>query len=146
MLRSQPYDIMAEPCQFAWDSQQFTTIQLLQNFRGFFTTNIISLLFPIVLLSTWYRVSRDCTMEILPQPLVYCCSTSTRSYAKILEDRKSEGSLIYLLSLAMAILLIPKLPHSTPHTKDMQASHTMRLLHPYNTQNTIATNTHNNHS
>jgi len=88
MLRSQPYDIMAKPSQFAWDSQQFTTIELLQNSRGFFTSNIISLLFPIVLLSIWYKVYRDCTMKILPQPLVCCCSTFTRSYAKILEDRK----------------------------------------------------------
>jgi hypothetical protein len=88
MFRSQPYDIMVKPFQFTWDSQQFTTIESLQNFRGFFTSNIISLLFPIVLLSIWYNVSRDSTLEILPQPLVYCCSTSTRSYAKILEDRK----------------------------------------------------------
>jgi hypothetical protein len=87
MLRSQPYDIMVEPSQFARDSA-IHTIELLQNSRGFFTSNIISLLFPIVLLSIWYKVSRDCTIEIKPQPLVYCCSTSTWSYAKVLEDRK----------------------------------------------------------
>jgi hypothetical protein len=119
MLRFQPYDIMVKPSQFAWDSQQFTTIESLQNSRGFFTSNIISLLFLIVLLDIWYKVSRDCTMEILHQPLVYCCSTSTWSYAKILEDRKIRR----LLDLFVTISKWPSFLLPSSHTQH----HTTRI-------------------